>query len=806
LALLICSCAPLDPLDPNVCGNGVVEPGEDCDRFVDHKLGQDLSCAVKGDVHQCHYICVNGFGSPRCPTGWSCGRDNLCRFASGNFAEPAISPLAIPNDGFALGDVDGDAYTDLVSRWGGTISARFGGATMGFAERLDLSIEGQSGDLVVRDVDGDQRADMLVPTRIGLVMNRGERDHPFIPSAFPAFDLRELGQSARFVPLRTRARSPGQRLLYVASAAGSLSMSFDRATKHIFDRLPDSDVAHLAGAIPVGDVDADGNDDLVLAFAGAQQALVFVSDGERILDTPIAIVPLPFAIDRGAILADVDGDRALDLLVSLQAGRVAIAKGDGRGGFALPAIDPRFEALNPTWPLAAADLDGDGRADFVDGRCIYTTASSSVGGALARTCPPGLDPFSEVAIADFNHDGLPDAAVSFVDRSGIAFMLGPSFDVHFEETGSPASTLEVADFDGDRIADLVFTERVPASHGRSAVGVLVSYGAALSVPSNPLLMEIEEAITGLAAGEIGAHDLLGEVVYAGSRRDGSEPVVVLTGTHDHQLLAPLQLARTATAEADVVRAVFAGRFAKTEGALDALVISSGPVSGDPAWWVLTGTSAEPSFSLARSTLVTSLPPLCGPSAFGDLDADGLEEIVTIDQCASPHTLRICNALQAGCSTSTLSAEAGAAAHIALADLDADGNTDVLLGFDPAAIPSSTTALQAIVLWGMGSASRIGAEGRVRVSGDARPLSVVALNANADSRLELALFTDRGVFIAAQREPRIYDAPSTPVIAVQAVQGEIRAADLDADGLPDLVYSDGFNVHWAFAVPNHGLMP
>jgi hypothetical protein len=109
-----------------------------------------------------------------------------------------------------------------------------------------------------------------------------------------------------------------------------------------------------------------------------------------------------------------------------------------------------------------------------------------------------------------------------------------------------------------------------------------------------------------------------------------------------------------------------------------------------------------------------------------------------------------------------------------------------------------------VLWG-DPASSVGLdthELRITVPGGVHPASVVALNADADKQLELAILTDQGVYLAKLDSTRVYNVAKEPVIDAGAVRGEIHSADVDDDGLPDLVFSDGVALRWALAIPNN----
>src|SRR5579883_2961361 len=82
LAASLACCADLPSLDAGVCGNGVIDPGEDCDTYP---VGPGTSCRPPGDpVGQCRLDCTPGSGHA-CPSGWGCGTDAVCREPNGSF-------------------------------------------------------------------------------------------------------------------------------------------------------------------------------------------------------------------------------------------------------------------------------------------------------------------------------------------------------------------------------------------------------------------------------------------------------------------------------------------------------------------------------------------------------------------------------------------------------------------------------------------------------------------------------------------------------------------------------------------------
>jgi len=79
---------------------------------VDSKLGEGTSCGAPDDPARLAVTPARADGRSPLSEGWSCGADDICRFASGTFANRLCRRSFAAYD-ILLGDFDGNGYRDV---------------------------------------------------------------------------------------------------------------------------------------------------------------------------------------------------------------------------------------------------------------------------------------------------------------------------------------------------------------------------------------------------------------------------------------------------------------------------------------------------------------------------------------------------------------------------------------------------------------------------------------------------------------------------------------------------------------------
>lgn len=176
------------------------------------------------------------------------------------------------------------------------------------------------------------------------------------------------------MPLRVGEGAPGFQL----RSGASLGIDFTNSLR--FERLAAAQNLMNGAGIAAGDVDEDGLVDLFFVHRERASGLYRNLGEWRFTNiTASAGVSLTNLTATGAVLADVNGDGHLDLLVTSFGGPHALLLGDGKGHFQDVTVASGLSSRTGATSMALSDLDGDGDLDLYF--CNFGTASPLRDGA-----------------------------------------------------------------------------------------------------------------------------------------------------------------------------------------------------------------------------------------------------------------------------------------------------------------------------------------------------------------------------------------------------------------------------------------
>lgn len=538
------ACLELQTLEQGVCGNGVVDSGEDANGLptgedCDGHAQGDFSCRPPTGTWPCSFNCFEG----KCPVGYGCGTDDVCRRPVPTFGLAPFTHGPSQAQELYSGDFDADGRTDILGVEPGRARINFVGDTDVLQQvsvpALARPAIGRLGALTTPDEEGislDTTDDLVIPLNIGVGSLLSNGDRTFTPKTYGSI-------SFGAIPFPLVDMMPP----VLSRVVQAVPVAFDAVAG---DNNPGDETAALLAVEPT-----DGsttNDGFFASFSSGGSGLVF-----RVKDTP------PYALSGPPVMADFDKDLCKEIVfprfppgdapigstskVDVYKTCVLSIKGYdwmryGNG------IDPVMVTLDTggliVGPAFAHDVNTDGNEDLLftvvvtvgDFSELQLRVAYSLGNGQFDSHDPSAGPVfgdekagplavldsSPLAVGEMNGDGRPDVVTGthiLLGKQG----KGPEEPLAFDavyQSGRLWSEAYITNLNGDGFADVV-----ACTDGTPDIDVLTGNGTILP---NPFKISTDGTVANLKVGDFDG-DLIPDLAFQNALTDQSSLLMISYG-------------------------------------------------------------------------------------------------------------------------------------------------------------------------------------------------------------------------------------------------------------------------------------
>jgi len=338
----------------------------------------------------------------------------------------------------ATGDLNGDLHLDLAvaNREDNDISILFGDGIGGFGSRLDLSAYPAGPiDVLIAYLNKDTNLDLAVlgSAFVSIFLGNGTGGFGARKDFFPERWMTSIAtddlNGDTNLDLVIGTENSTKVILLFGNGTGGFSGK-TTLTAGIYPR-----------SVDIADINKDGNMDVVTSNQVSDDLTVFFGNGSGGFPTTQSIgvsqSPLHLAV------ADLNNDSNPDILVTNTV-EIEVLLGVGNGTF-LPPLITSF-GTSTEKPFTVDDFNEDGNLDILLAdtgfqRFLLCLGAGDGSLTLENFISTLANPFDPIA-GDFNEDGLPDVALTFITNSHTSTVAVYLTRLQFVDAGGPYSVNE----------------------------------------------------------------------------------------------------------------------------------------------------------------------------------------------------------------------------------------------------------------------------------------------------------------------------------------------------------------------------